>query len=74
RDLDLFNAIKLPEAEAPVSWGPSFTLFHYSVFNDRCAKLADPKSVLASIVAESGKLVDPAHHVNPIFYFLFARR
>ncbi|MFA7348683.1 MAG: hypothetical protein WCZ86_13060, partial [Desulfurivibrionaceae bacterium] len=26
RDSDLFNAIKTPEAEAPVSWGPSSTL------------------------------------------------
>jgi hypothetical protein len=52
--------------------GPIFYFAHYSVFNDRCAKVADPKSVLASVVAESGKLVDPAPHVNPIFYFLFA--
>jgi len=38
------------------------------------AELSDPKSVLASVVAESGKLVDPPPHVNPIFYFLFAER
>jgi hypothetical protein len=54
--------------------GPIFYFAHYSVFNDRCAKAADQKSGSASVVAESGKLVDPTHPVNPIFYFFFTSR
>ena len=69
----LISFYKTPRSRSSGFLGPIFYFAHYSVFNDRCARWSDSKSVLASLVGESGKLVDPAHPVNPIFYFLFIK-
>ena len=68
RDSDLFNAIKTPEAEAPVSWGPSSTLLTIQF-----SMIAAPREPRLPTYWEKKKITETPEPVK-MFSDVFQRR